>query len=146
MSERLGWNDLIIQPLDGPEARAWLQRWTGIVSGQVAPILMSMFGDWYLRRPDGTTDELSVIEGTCVRVASTYEEFWSLVNAQAWQEDHLLSWLVFDLHQRGLIPKAGQCYGFAPHPLISGAIKAEHAMVMQIGAWQSICAQLVASS
>ena len=52
---------------------------------------MSKFGDWFLRRPDGGTDELSVIEGTYTSIASTPEEFKSLVNAKNWQETHLLS-------------------------------------------------------
>jgi hypothetical protein len=102
---------------------------------------MSKFGDWFLRRPDGNTDELSVIEGTYSTVASTPQEFTSLVNTQAWQEKHLLSLLVSQLHERGTIPGPGQCYAFAPHPALLGRIDIERVMLMDIGVWQHICAQ-----
>jgi hypothetical protein len=54
-----------------------------MVDGTVSPVFISKFGDWFLRRPDGRTDELSVIEGTYSPVAATPEEFSSLVNTQA---------------------------------------------------------------
>jgi hypothetical protein len=102
---------------------------------------MSKFGDWFLRRPDGGTDELSVIDGTYSRVASTPAEFASLTNAQAWQEEHLLSFQVLQLHERGIVPHSGQCYAFVPHPALSGQIDIDRVMLMDIGVWQHICAQ-----
>ena len=107
---------------------------------------MSKFGDWFLRRPDGGTDELSVIEGKYSSVASTPEEFTSLVNSQAWQEKHLISFQVAQLHERGIIPQVGQCYGFAPHPALTGRIDIERAMIFDIGVWQHICAQTFVQS
>src|ERR1700755_2161883 len=136
MLTKLPWNDLLIQSISESDARTWLGYWSGMVGGRVAPVFMSKFGDWFLRRPDGGTDELSVIEGTYSSVASTPEEFASLVNSQAWQEHHLLSFQVLQLHERGLIPSSGQCYAFAPHPALSGRIDIAHAMLMDIGVWQ----------
>lgn len=116
------------------------------VGGRIAPIFMSKFGDWFLRRPDGGTDELSVIEGTYSSVAFTPEEFTRLVNTQEWQEKHLLSFQVAQLHERGIIPAAGQCYAFTPHPAWVGRIDLERVMLMDIGVWQHICAQLFQSA
>ena len=90
MPLKLTWDDLLIQSISPSDASEWLGYWSGMVTGRVAPVFMSKFGDWFLRRPDGGTDELSVIEGTYSSVASTPEEFASLVNSQAWQEQHLL--------------------------------------------------------
>ena len=141
MSSKLTWDDLLIQSISASDARIWLGYWSGMVRGQVAPVFMSKFGDWFLRRPDGSTDELSVIEGTYSFVASTPEEFASLVNTQAWQEQHLLSFQVAELRERGMVPQAGQCYAFAPHPALLGRIDIQRAMLMDIGVWQYICAQ-----
>ena len=146
MATKLTWDDLLIQNISESDARTWLGYWAGMVGGRVAPVFMSKFGDWFLRRPDGGTDELSVIEGTYSRVASTPEEFASLVNTQAWQEKHLLSFQVAQLHERGTIPGPGQCYAFAPHPAFSGRIDIERVMLMDIGVWQHICAQVFAST
>ena len=141
MPRQLTWDDLMIQNIPESDGRTWLDYWSGVIKGKVAPIFMSKFGDWFLRRPDGSTDELSVVELTCTTVASTPEEFATLVNSLAWQEVHLLSLLVYDLHERGTIPKPGQCYGFAPHPVWTGTIDLKHAILMDIGVWQHICAE-----
>lgn len=141
MSSNLTWDDLLIQPISESDARTWLGYWPGMVDGRVSPVFMSKFGDWFLRRPDGSTDELSVIEGTYSKIASTPEEFASLVNTQLWQEQHLLSIQVAQLHERGIVPHAGQCYAFAPHPALTGRIDIAQVMLMGIGVWQHICAQ-----
>jgi hypothetical protein len=68
----------------------------------------------------------------------------TLVNSQKWQEEHLLSLLVHQLHERRMIPADGQCYSLAPHPRLSGRIDINHAMVMEIDAWQAVCAAAAA--
>jgi hypothetical protein len=141
MPLKLGWDDLLIQSVPASETLTWLGYWSSRVTGRVAPVFMSKFGDWYLRRPDGGTDELSVLEGTYATIAGTPDEFKALVNSSAWQEAHLLSLQVLQLHERGIIPKAGQCYAFSPHPAFTGRIDIGHAMLMEIGTWQHICAQ-----
>jgi hypothetical protein len=141
MPAKLTWDDLLIQNISPADARTWLGYWSNRVGGTVAPVFMSKFGDWFLRRPDGGTDELSVIEGTYTQVAATPEEFNSLVNSQAWQEVHLLSLQVAQLHERGLIPGAGQCYAFAPHPAFLGCIDVDKVVLMDIAVWQHVCAQ-----
>ena len=146
MPLKLAWDDLLIQKLSESDVRTWLGYWPGRVTGRVAPVFMSKFGDWFLRRPDGGTDELSVIEGTYSSVASTPEEFSALVNSREWQEHHLLSLQISQLHERGIIPPAGQCYGFAPHPALIGRIDVERVMLFDIGVWQNICAQVFTQS
>jgi hypothetical protein len=145
MSHRLTWDDLLIQNLAEADVRQWLAHWsgwlTGEVTGDVQFVAMSKFGDWFLRRRDGSTDELSVIEGTYSAVAETPDEFTRMLSTASWQEDHLRSQQVLALHERGRVPAAGQCYGFAPHPVWTGRIDLDHAMLMPIGAWQSICSQ-----
>jgi hypothetical protein len=139
MAAKLSWDDLLIQRLPPEKAGAWIEYWSGWVSGRVAPIAMSKFGDWFLRREDGSTDELSVIEGTLDRIAGTPAEFANLMNQPKWQEDHLLSWQVSLLHEKGLVPRVGECYALAPHPSLTGKIRLEHAIIMDIGVWQAIC-------
>jgi hypothetical protein len=66
------------------------------------------------------------------------------MNRQDWQEDHLLSLQVYDLHKRGMVPTEGQCYGFAPHPILAGKIDIDQVMILSIPVWQTICAQTFA--
>src|SRR5215469_215801 len=144
MPLKLTWDDLLIQNFAESDVRTWLGNWSGRITGQVAPVFLSKFGDWFLRRPDGSTDEFSVIEGTYSRIASTPDEFSALVNTQAWQEQHLLSWLVAQLHERGIVPSPGQCYALTPHPILLGRIDINRVMLMDINVWQSICSQVFA--
>src|ERR1700759_1807699 len=129
---KLTWDDLIIQNISMEDAQRWIEPWSAHLEGQFAPMCMSKFGDWFLRRPDGSTDELSVIEGTLQRVALTPEEFMANVDRVDWQEEHLLSFHVAQLHERGLIPGAGECYGFAPHPILTGRIDLNLARIMTL--------------
>jgi hypothetical protein len=138
---QLAWSDLIIEPVTPDDAKVWLANWSRWVQGRVSPLFMSKFGDWFLRTMDGGTHELSVIEGTYKKIASSPEEFTKLVNSQDWQEEHLLSYHVLQLHERGLVPTPKQCYGFAPHPALLGNIQLDQVMIFEIGAWQYICAQ-----
>lgn len=144
MPRQLTWDDLLIRDFTPEDAQHWLDPWHFLLAGQVAPVYLSRFGDWFLRRPDGSVDELSVLEGTLRQIARTPEEFESRLNSQEWQERHLLSFLVHQLHERGLVPGPGECYGFAPHPVLSGRIDLESAVIMPAGAWQAACAQLFA--
>lgn len=137
----LSWDDLLIQNIAPADVRSWIEPWSHLVTGPFAFVFMSMFGDWFLRRPDGSTQELSVVEGTLQRVAVTPEEFAACVNRVEWQERHLLSFQVARLHERGLVPTAGQCYGFTPQPVFTGRIDLGLARVMSISVWQSIAAQ-----
>ena len=144
MPLKLTWDDLLIQNITPAEAARCLGMWDHLVHGRVAPIFMSKFGDWFLRRPDGGTIALSVLEGTVETIAGTPEEFSASVNTQDWQELRLLSLQVHELHERGLVPGPGKCFGFAPHPVFTGKINVSTAMVMDIPVWQSICSQLFA--
>jgi len=134
----------MIQNIAPAEATRCLEMWGHLVRERIAPVFLSMFGDWFLRRPDGSTVELSIIEGTFELIAKTPQEFSTLVNRPDWQELHLLSPQVYDLRQRGLVPDPGQCYGFAPHPALTGKIDLSNAMIMDIPVWQSISAQIFA--
>jgi hypothetical protein len=140
MPVKLTWDDLLIQNITPAEAARCLGLWGSLVHGRVAPVFMSKFGDWFLRRPDGSTVELSALGGTFETIARTPEEFDACVNRRDWQELHLLSLQIYDLHQRGIIAGSGQCYGFVRHPAFVGKIEVSSAMVMDIPVCQSICA------
>lgn len=141
MAIKLGWPDLIIEGIGPEEAKLWIDPWSWLVSGRFYPIFLSKFGDWFFRRPDGATEMLDVLEGTLTKIASSHEEFQACVNTQEWQEQKLLSLLIYQLHEDGKIPGPGQCYAVAPHPRMGGKIERKFIMVMDIPVWQSLCAQ-----
>jgi hypothetical protein len=148
---RLTWADLLIENITAEQFKDWISPWAGVVSGRVAPAYLNKFGSWFLRRPEGHVEMLDVFTGQLFRVADSYEEFMRNVNERAWQEEFLLSELVYELHLAGKIPGPAQCYLLAPHPAIGGPIPAKgnpidtkFVMVGDIAVWQSICAQMLA--
>ncbi|HYE74906.1 MAG TPA: T6SS immunity protein Tdi1 domain-containing protein [Blastocatellia bacterium] len=141
MALKLTWDDLLIQNFPKDKAASWISEWAPLISGTFYPVFMSKFGDWFLRRPDGTIELLDVLEGTLQTIARTESEFVARVNNVQWQEEYLLSWLVYQLHEDGKIPAEGECYGFAPHPTFGGQLNRQNVMVLEIGVWQSICSQ-----
>jgi hypothetical protein len=145
---RLKWNDLLIQDITSEQFREWVLPWTGIVSGSVAPVFLSKFGCWFLHRPEGHVEMLDVFTGEMRRMADHYDDFVRQLNEQRWQETFLCSELVFQLHQAGKIPGAGECYALIPHPALGGPspmaggqVDSKFVMVMSVRIWQSICAQ-----
>jgi hypothetical protein len=114
----------------------------------LAPEFLTKFGSWFLRRPEGHVEMLDVLTGTIGKVADTHEEFVRLVNEPVWQEAYLLSELVNELHQHGTVPGPGRCYALAPHPALGGPnpangewVDPRFVMLMDIGLWQTVCAQ-----
>jgi hypothetical protein len=144
---RLGWPDLLIE-LPPEEVGPLLEPWAWKVEGRVAPIFLNKFGAWFLLRPAGHVDMLDVCSGELSVAAESYEAFRSMVNEQDWQEQHLLSRVVFDLHQAGKVPAQGECYPIAPHPAFGGpnpargdGVHPAQIMVMGLRVWHSICRQ-----
>ncbi|WP_406694726.1 hypothetical protein V5E97_27105 [Singulisphaera sp. Ch08] len=141
MSLKPTWADLIIEGFD-PEDTTWcLSRWTWLVSGPVSPVFLSKFGDWFLRRPDGTVQRLDILEGTLTTVASSPDALQVHLNEREWQEAHLRSPLVHELYLQGKVPGQGQCYAVAPPPVLGGRLEADSILVLDIPVWQNICVQ-----
>lgn len=139
MSLELSWADLITEDLDRGEAQRILRGWARLVSGPVAPVFLSKFGDWFLRRPGGQVQKLDVLRGDLATLAASPEEFRGRVNSRDWQEEHLVSPLVYSLHEQGKVPGPGQCYAVAPHPIFGGRLEPRFIAVADIPVRQSIC-------
>jgi hypothetical protein len=142
MTIKLTWPDLIDEGFSREDLSRSLALWSWLLPGdEVGPIFLSRFGDWFLRRRDGSTLKLDVLAGEVVPIADTPEEFQSCVNSQEWQEEHLYSLLIYELHESGKIAAKGQCYAVTPHPVFGGRLEPEFIMVIDRDIWQSICVQ-----
>jgi hypothetical protein len=145
---RLTWPDLIVDGISPDQFMDWIAPWAGISQGRVAPVFLNKFGSWFLRRPEGTVEQLDVFTGRLDTVAAIYEEFVREVNERWWQEVYLLSELVHALHQTGKVPGPGQCYALAPHPALGGpnpangeSVDPRFVLVVDMVVWQRLCAE-----
>ncbi len=145
---RLAWTDLLIEDIAPERFEAWLTPWAGIITGHVGPMFLNTFGFIFLRRPEGHVEMLDVFTGELARMANTHDDFVRDVNEVWWQEAFLFPEVVYQLHQAGKVPGPGQCYAICPHPALGGPnpakgqpVDTRFVMVMDVAAWQSLCAQ-----
>lgn len=145
---QLTWADLLIQDLTPAQFSAWIEPWRQRIGGQVSPLFLNMFGQWFLRRPEGHVDFFDVFSGQLKTIAPTHETFAGCVNDGGWQEEYLLSKVVFMRHEAGKVPTAGECYALAPHLHFGGPnpskgenIDPRFVLTMDVTIWQSLCAQ-----
>jgi hypothetical protein len=150
---KLGWDDLLIQHFTAADADRWLGEWAGHLKGEAAPLSLSRFGSWFLLRREGHVEMLDVVSGTIGTVAASNAEFLAFVNTPQWQEQHLLSLLVYQLHCDGLVAANQQCYMLVPHPRIGGPnpmagdpVETQQVMVVDPVVCQSLCAQMVSAT
>ena len=144
---KLTWDDLLIQSADPTELAECLEPWSFLVQGEVAPIFLNRFGSWFLRRRDGTIAMLDVLDGSVEQVATNFDEFSALVNTSEWQEQFLLSFAVFHLHEAGIVATGSQCYAIphpgigGPNPTLGAPPNPKFTMLADLKVWQSICRQ-----
>jgi hypothetical protein len=146
----LTWADLLIEDITPEQFRRWMGEWVGFIEGEVAPAFLNKFGSRFLRRREGPVEMLDVLAGAVEPVPDSYDEFIARVNERGWQEQYLLSELVYELHEHGKVPGPGQCYALAPHPALGGpnpmlgqAVDPASVLVMDVGVWQRLCAQFL---
>ncbi len=148
---KLTWTDLIVENITPQDFERWLQPWAPVLGGgPIAPVFLSKFGTWFLRRPAGHVEMLDIFTGEVARRADTYAEFVAEVNKVWWQEAFLLSKLVYRLHEEGKVPGPDECYGLAPPPALGGPnplrdepFETRFIMVLPINVWQHLCVQSV---
>ena len=139
---KLSWRDIFV---DGAilEGIPLAQQWPHTLTGRLRLIGASVFGDLFFERPDGSVEKLDVLEGGVRKIASTFQEFGSLMNNPAWQAESLLTEGVALLYERGAHREDAQFFAFAPHPVLAGKILWDRVMPMDAIIWHSICAQLL---
>jgi len=138
---RLTWDDLLIEkPQADPQQL--LEEWTWLLKGTYRPIVWSKFGDCFLERQSGDVDHLDVLGGGVRKVADSPDAFRNLINQRENQYEWMLAGMISDLHDRGLVPKEGECYALKTHPAIGGKLELENIIVMPLLVWSILSGQL----
>jgi hypothetical protein len=133
------WEDIIVENVTPDEAAAWTSDWNWFLSGEFYPVFLSRFGNWFLRRPDGSTEFFEINEGTIETIADTPEEFQASVNTLEWQERYLYSALVMQYRRQGIVARGRDGIAFVPHPSFVESLDECKVMIVL----QSISGQLM---
>jgi hypothetical protein len=135
------WGRLLIQT-DRPDTQEMLGYWEWLVGRDMHPLVMTKFGDWFLADPQGRVHWLDLLEGTCKRVAGSVAEFEQLMV----QQDQLMNWFVlpwcYRLHDEGLVPRNGQCFGFKVPPKLGAPVELSNVEVANLKGYQFWMAEI----
>jgi hypothetical protein len=110
----IGWFDLVITPSDAA-VRQFRSSWDWLVDVDWSPILFSVWGDVFLKRPDDIV-WLNTGTGELTAVAKDEDEFRQLLRGWG-RSDWFLPNLVASLHETGKRPAAGECFTYAIYPV-----------------------------
>lgn len=135
------WIDLLIDESTLDFSRL-LQDWRWLLVGSFRVVVGSKFGDWFVERPGGAVEMLDMQSGQLRQVAGSRDEFYQLIRTREKQEEWLRSDLVTSLHERGIVPDAGQCYAFSVSPILGGKVDPESVELMDLAVWVSFCGQI----
>jgi hypothetical protein len=105
-------------------------------------VVGSKFGDWFVERLGGAVEMLDMQRGQLRQVAGSRDEFYQLIRIREKQEEWLRSDLIAVLHERGIVPDAGQCYAFSVPPILGGKVDPESVELMDLAVWVSFCGQI----
>ena len=138
---KLTWADLIID-FTNLNVLHLYESWNWLLDGKFRPIMMSTFGDLFYQKEDGKIYYLDTIEGHESCIADSEKGFVDFINVVENQENYLLSFLVFELKDKGLNITENQCYGFKIAPILGGKIEFENVEVMDLAVWLHIIGQI----
>jgi hypothetical protein len=119
-----------------------LRLWPELTGRHVRPLLVSAFGDIFVETDAGDAWVASPIDLTCTRVAASTQELERLFADPAWAEEHLLTELALFADESGMDRPRHQVFAVAPHPRITGSLRVEQLMPMDLRVWHDIAIQI----
>ena len=118
-----------------------LEAWSWLVGSDKEPILISAFGDVFLRDAGGVWF-LDTAHGSLDRICDTESELRALLQSDENAAHYLMSWLVAAAEERGLTPGPGQCYGFKVPPVLGGKVVLENVHLLDFMVSLDIAGQI----
>ena len=119
-----------------------LNDWTWLLKKQYSPILVTAFGDMFLRDTDGRVDFLDLISGKLTQVADSVEEMQQLINIRENQVEWLMTEVFATLQAQGIYFGDGQCYSFIQPPILGGQLEPDNIEVTDIYVHVSLAGQI----
>ena len=136
-------NDYLIDH-SGFDWKTLLGSWEWLLEDEmeVAPWLVSRFGDLFFVDELGIVNWLNISDGELSEVASSEAEFLELLDAEDNASDWFLMGMVDELSEAGKALLPGQCYGFKSLPVLGGDFESNNVDVLQISDYWAFCGHI----
>jgi hypothetical protein len=107
------------------------------------PILLSLFGDWFLANPRGRIHMFDLLSGEVRPIADSEDEFFSMLEIEERRRDWLRSHLVDAIEQAGIKRSASQCFAFRTPPILGGTLAPSNVVPWDFAAYQTGTSKLL---
>ena len=120
-----------------------LEEWQWLLPKEHTPLLVSVFGDWVFKAPDGSFWCLSILRGDYSKIAADTDEYKRLRQSEQWMDKTFMAGLQAPAAtRRYLHPTEAQCLGWKLHPRVGGEVRPENLEVFDMASYQSLMSQL----
>lgn len=118
-----------------------LDSWSWIGLDGMEPMFTSLFGDVFLRSPDGWW-YLDTIQGSLSREWATEQALRTQLQSQEAQDRYLLAVFAMAAERRGLTLGPEQVYDFVPPPALGGGFAIENIQIYDFVVAVNLAGQL----
>ncbi len=109
---------------------------------EVAPWLVSKFGDLFFLDEEGVVYWLNISDGELTEVAENETEFIELLEAENYIDELFQISFVHEMSDAGKKLAAGECYGFRTLPVLGGEYDASNIDVWPIADYWKFCGRI----
>ena len=119
-----------------------LNDWQWLLPKDHTPLFISVMGDWVFVAPDGSIWNLSILDGSYLKIAATSEEYNNLKKSSDWLDKTFAASWQGIAEGQGLSPEKDQCLGWNVHPLRGGKLDKANLKIFSMLIYQSLMGQL----
>lgn len=135
-------NPLFIATVPAADVATALRLWPELAGRRIHPLLVSALGDIYVETDTGEVLVVDPLNLDCSRAADSMAHLEQLFSDPAWAQERLVTELLFLAEERGIRRDQHQVFAVAPHPFLSGTLRVENLVAMDLPVWHHICSQL----
>jgi len=138
---RITWKELTL-PLEGIDIDSLLSEWRWLFDATYQPMLMSAFGDLFLRHADGRIFWLSTTWGELTEIAANEPQFDEMRGLPEQADEWFMPSVIGDLITHGITLSVGECYGYKHPPILGGDFAMENFEPTDLAVHFSILGQI----
>src|ERR1041385_8160094 len=129
-------------PIEGLPFEKLLADWRWLVSEEFTPILMTAFGDLFLRDKRGRVYLLDLMRGDINAAATSQQEFEEACTSHGKRRSWFLGFLFMELKRKHGSLRKNDCYSCKIPLSLGGQIEAENFRPIDLGTHYSVLGQL----
>lgn len=117
--------------------------WSWRVPKSYRPLLLSLFGDWFIANSHDRVHMLDLVCGQFRPIAESEVEFFVMLDTEEQRHEWLMSHLVEAAEQAGIQRSAFRCFAFRTPPSLGGPLSPANLVLWDFAAYQTGTSKLL---